>query len=252
MLGHGGKSRWSGRLYSHHHAPLVLDPKVLGLEATTEMLEHSISCPPLEFASSNGEALMLSLSKEPQGQALPGDQVPGVFSDGAAISVVFVSDENDVCFDPRAYGYTKSPDFKPSWFNLEKRALRKYCGGLTPESLLAELRSAFPGRKITMGAIVHTDPASVTSCGEDTIGHGFIELVSQTPDGILMDIKSGDIDAGLMRLATASSVQLSLQTTFELGKQREAGSGLGTGLRGWQAGSRELRSPRRRPSDPGI
>jgi len=217
MLGHGGKSKWSGRLFSKGSAPRVLDPKTLGEKRTEEYLEHALTCTPLEFAATNGEALMLSLKKSLSDKRMAEIKSQGFFRDGAALSVVFISDENDVCFDPREHGYTKAPDYKSSLFGLEDYAKKKYCGGLTPESLLAELQSAFPGRKISIGNIVHTDPAFVNQCGEDAIGHGFLELASKLPDSINMDIKNGDFDHGLGRLATVSSVQLALMTSFDLG-----------------------------------
>jgi hypothetical protein len=127
-----------------------------------------------------------------------------------------VSDENDVCFDPSEHGYTSWPDYKGSFLWLEKLAKKKYCSGITPESVKAEIDRALPGRKVSVGAIVHTDPSRVSKWGEDSIGHGFIEFASQYADGLLMDIKSADFDAGLSRLASVSTSQLTLLTSFKL------------------------------------
>lgn len=216
MLGHGGRGRWSGRLFSRRWEDRVINPQQLGIKRATEILEDSLACPPLELASTNGEALMLSLSKSLKGSRFNEIRSQGFFRDGAALSVVFVSDENDVCFDPTEHGYQSYPDYKPSVLGLEERARRKYCNNLTPRSLLAELESTFPGRKISMGSVIHTDPAHVRKWGEDAIGHGFLQLMAMVPDGFSMDVKTGDFDAGLGRLATVSTSQLSLLTSFQL------------------------------------
>jgi hypothetical protein len=216
MLGHGGKSKWSGRLFSRGSSPKVINPKAMSERDTEEALEHALACPPLELASTNGEALLLSLKKSLSDKRFSEIRGQGFFRDGAALSVVFVSDENDVCYDPREHGFTGFPDFKSSLFGLEDYAKRKYCGSLTPESLMSDLQATFPGRKISMGAIVHSDPAYVSHWGEDSIGHGFLELISKLPDSIPMDIRSGDFDQGLSRLASVSTIQLALMTSFSI------------------------------------
>jgi hypothetical protein len=64
--------------------------------------------------------------------------------------------------------------------------------------------------------VVHSEPQFVGKWGEDSIGHGYLQLASQLPDSIVMDIRSGDFDSGLARLASVSTSQVLLQTRFEL------------------------------------
>jgi hypothetical protein len=217
MLGHGGKSKWSGRLFAHGSDPRVLDPRAMTEEQVVRQLEETLSSPKLEFASTNGEALFLSLQKSLSGERFNEIRSQGFFREGAAISVVFVSDENEVCFDTRKIGLQFPPDYKPSVFDLEERALKKYCSGISPESTFEALKNAFPGRKISIGAIVHQDPAFVGCFGEHSIGHGYLQLASKLSDNFVMDIRSGNFDQGLSRLASVSTSQLSLQTAFDLG-----------------------------------
>ncbi len=216
MLGHGGKSKWSGRLFSHGSDPRVLDPAVLGEDELVRALEENLTCPKMEWASTNGEALFLSLQKSLKGSRFNEIRSQGFFRDGAAISVVFVSDENEVCFDPRSIGKLGFPDFKDSLLGLEDRALAKYCQGISPESTLAALKDAFPGRKLSVGTIVHSDPEFVCRWGEHSIGHGYLQLASMVPESLVMDIRSGDFDQGLARLASVSTSQLPLMTSFTL------------------------------------
>jgi hypothetical protein len=216
MLGHGGKSKWSGRLFYGGKAPRVLDPTQGSEDEIASQLEDRLTRSRLEWASTNGEALFLSLQKSLTGERFNEIRSQGFFRDGAALSVVFVADENEVCFDPRQHGMTSPPDFKDSLLGLEDRAIKKYCGGITPQSTLEAIRSALPGRKITFGAVVHSEPQFVGKWGEDSIGHGYLQLASQLPDSIVMDIRSGDFDSGLARLASVSTSQVLLQTRFEL------------------------------------
>lgn len=216
MLGHGGKGKWSGSLFAHGSDPKVLVPSELGEDRTGSILEDALGCPTGELAATNGEALLLSLKKSLSGERFARMKSEGFYRDGASLSLVFVSDENDVCYDPTEHGFKGWPDFKDSFLGIENRARKKYCSGVTPELVKAEIESALPGRKISVGAIVHTDPAYVWKWGEDAIGHGFLEFASQYPDSIAVDIKGGDMDSSLSRLASVSTSQLTLMTSFKL------------------------------------
>ena len=221
MLGHGGKGKWSGSLFSHGSDPKVLVPSELGEDRTAGLLEDSLGCPKGELASTNGEALLLSLKKSLSGEKFARMKSDGFYRDGASLSLVFVSDENDVCYDPTEHGFKGWPDFKDSFLGIENRARKKFCSGVSPESVKAEIERALPGRKVSVGAIVHTDPAHVWKWGEDAIGHGFLEFASQYPDSIAVDIKGGDMDSALSRLASVSTSQLTLMTSFKLNAEQK-------------------------------
>lgn len=221
MLGHGGKGKWSGSLFSHGSDPKVLVPSELGEDRTAGLLEDSLGCPKTELAATNGEALLLSLKKSLSGERFARMKSDGFYRDGASLSLVFVSDENDVCYDPTADGFKGWPHFKDSFLWLENRARTKYCGGLTPDSVKAEIERALPGRKVSVGAVVHTDPAHVSKWGEDSIGHGFLEFASKYQDSIAVDIIGGDLDSALSRLASVSTSQLTLMTSFKLTSEQK-------------------------------
>jgi hypothetical protein len=218
MLAHGS-SKWNGKLYSRGRDPRVIDVTALSPKQSMDYLGHSLSCAEPEFDIANGELMMYSLQRSLGASKLAAIKNQGFYRDDAALSVVFVTDENDVCFDPRANGFPNFPDFNDSWFDLEDAAFKRYCAGITPESTLAALQSTFPGRAITLGGIVHTDPKHVKRFGEDAIGHGIIELVNSTTDGMLVDIRSNDFEDGLARLGSVVSTHLQLKTLFPIDGQ---------------------------------
>jgi len=221
MLAHAD-SKFTGSLFSHRGDPRVIDTRALSADAAERALSRNLSCPRLEFDAANGEMMMLSLQNSLEDKRFEKIRSQGFFRPDAALSVVFISDENDVCFDPIANGYSTFPDFNQSWFHLEERAYRRHClnssGQLrvTAETVLDGLFQRFPGRKISLAGIVHTDPAHVRRFGEDSIGHGIIELVNKTADGVLMDIRTGDFSDALRRLGSVVSTQLQLMTTFSI------------------------------------
>ena len=224
MLAHG-TSCWSGKLYSNGRTPAVIDPRTLSLGDAQKALHDKLSCPPLDIGVGNGEMMLYSLQKGLETDHFAESRSQGFFRDGAALSVVFVTDENDICYFPPDHGYKTFPDYNEHGAWLEKLAYDKYCVNnkgtltVTPESVMANLQSRMPGRKITLAGIVHTDSTNVDSCGEDSIGHGIIETVAQSPDGSTMDIKSGDFEGGLRNLASVSTSQLALMTSFPLNTQ---------------------------------
>jgi hypothetical protein len=230
MLGHGGNSDWSGMLYSRGSNPRVINPADYTSDQARELLIENLSCPALDFGVGNGELLMHSLQSSLKDYNFAQIQREGFYRADASLAVVFVTDENDVCFDPKAHGYTRHPHYKYGAFGLEKFAYDKWCvdskGALkvSTTSVISSLRSRFPGKRIAMAGIVHAEEKSVPWFGEDAIGHGIIELVQENastqPSGpmpsIIMDLKSGNFAAALAQLGSMVTSHLSLLTSFSL------------------------------------
>jgi len=230
LLGHGENSPWSGKLYSRGSDPRVILPNALPRDRAEELLTHSLSCPAMDFGVGNGEMLLSSLQASLKDESFAEIQSQGFYRPDALLGVVFLTDENDVCFDPRAHGYTRHPDYKSSILGLEDIAYRKFCldsaGALkvSSTSVIQGLRDRFPGKFIAMAGIVYSNPANVPYLGEDSIGHGIIELVEENatsqPSGpmpaTILDLKTGDFAPALNKLATMVSSQLTLKTEFPL------------------------------------
>ncbi|NDD91220.1 hypothetical protein EBZ37_03955, partial [bacterium] len=235
MLGHGGSSTWSGKLYSRSGDPRVINPTALTLKQSEKFLENSLTCPAVDFGFGNGEMLMYSLMESLEDARFAEIRSQGFYRPDASLAVVFLTDENDTCFDPLKHGYTKAPDYRPSFFGLEKVAYKRYClndkGALrvSTTAVISSLRNRFPGKPITMAGIVHTDPSGIFQYGEEAIGHGIIELVQENAAGnptgptssLLMDIISGDFGTTLQQLGSMVTTKFSLMTSFPLTGEME-------------------------------
>ncbi len=234
MLGHGANSDWNGMLYSRGSNPRVINPSNYTDDKARELLIENLSCPALDLGVGNGEMLMHSLQSSLRNDHFAEIQREGFYRPDASLAVVFVTDENDVCFDPKAHGYTRHPHYKYGAFGLEKFAYDRWCvdskGALkvSTTSAISSLRSRFPGKRIAMAGIVHAEEKSVPWFGEDAIGHGIIELVqenaSSQPSGpmpsIIMDLKSGNFASALAQLGSMVTSHLSLLTSFSLSGDR--------------------------------
>jgi hypothetical protein len=234
MLGHGGNSDWSGMLYSRGSNPRVINPHDYAGNRAEELLIQNLSCPALDFGVGNGEMLMYSLQSSLKDYNFAQIQNEGFYRPDASLAVVFITDENDVCFDPKAHGYTKHPHYKYGAFGLEKFAYDKWCvdksGALkvSTTSVISSLRSRFPGKRIAMAGIVHSEEKSVPWFGEDAIGHGIIELVQENaatqPSGpmpsLIMNLRSGNFSGTLAQLGSMITSHLSLLTSFILSGDR--------------------------------
>lgn len=219
MLAHGGASSWSGRLYSTTSIGPVQSTRTTSVSTVQSRLSKLLSQPASDKDEANGEAMLYSLSRATDLDRMREIQGQGLLRNEAALSIVTISDENDICYPPEQHGYTAFPDFVPSNSGWEAKAYARYCTGISPESVLAQLKTAHAGGRIALASITHVDPARVppaTGGSEDAIGHGLIEFTRQAVDGKLMDL-ADDWNEGLRTLGDVVSVQQRLNTSFALG-----------------------------------
>lgn len=218
MLAHGGASQYSGRLYAARNVPKVLSSQDLSTAQIQSDLKKTLGNIVADVDEANGEAMLYSLQNGLSASHLSESRGLGFFRDSAALSIVFLSDENDICFRPELRGYTGFPDYVPSIGNIESVADQKYCAGVTFTNVISSVRQIKGTHPIAFAAITHIDPARVPQGAtlEDSIGHGLIELVQATPDGVLLDIGDASYSSGLTKLADVVSTNLNLRTVFQL------------------------------------
>jgi hypothetical protein len=160
--------------------------------------------------------LFYSLGKALTPSRLAEARALGFFRPEAALSVIFVSDENDGCFMPDDHGYLAFPHYVPSRGGAERIAYRRYCGGVTGASLASSLRRLKGEKPVLFGTITHVDPARVPRETEDAVGHGQLELVQSSPDGVAIDLAETTYSPGLAKLGDVVSTSLKLRTVFTL------------------------------------
>jgi hypothetical protein len=222
MLAHGGASYYSGRLYSSHGNPAVLNSATQSPASIQAALEATLRAPLGDVDEANGEAMMYSLLSSQEPARLAQIKSQGFFRENASLSVLFISDENDVCYPPQLHGYSHFPDYVPSVGGVEEIAYQRYClkpnhsVAVTPERVVSELQRLKGAEKLSFGALIHKDPAQVPAGGEDSIGHGLLELIQGQPDGMSFEIAENNYVPGLTQLGSIVSSQLLLRTAFTL------------------------------------
>jgi hypothetical protein len=225
MQGHGGTSSYTGKLYSPAGVPRVLDTAKISTAQIQSQLEKSLSTRVADPDDANGEALMFSLMRSLDADRIETIRSQGFYRESAALSVVFITDENDICYKPDDHGYTAFPDFVPSRNpTTEVKAYDKNCSGITPEGVVSRMETFKGGQVLSFGGIVHIDPARVPpllspnafTFTEDAIGHGILELVQSSRNGLAWDITDTDFAEGLSKLGNIVTTQLTLQTLFHL------------------------------------
>lgn len=219
MLAHGGASSYSGRLYAGPGQPKVLNSQNHSASYIQSSLKTILSTPVADTDEADGEMMFYSFHKSLSSSSrLAEARALGFFRTGVALSVIFISDENDVCFRPELNGFTLFPDYVPSQRNVEVTAFGKYCSQITIDSVLAEARRIQKEMPLSFAAVAHIDRSKVVRTSEDAIGHGLIELVKKSLNGVLLDISDQDYSAGLAQLGNIVRTSLELQTVFKLTK----------------------------------
>jgi hypothetical protein len=218
MLAHGGASPRSGRLFSPRGVPKVLDASRLTRSDFKAHLEATLRAVPQDRDFANGEMGMYSFMRSMKGWRRWWIQRQGFYRPDAALAVVFVTDENDACFRPQEHGPLDFPNFVASQRGWEDRAYQRYCRGVTPDRVLQRARRLKKNGRLTVAGIVHTDATQVPARegSEDAIGHGILELVQETVDGVAFDITQATYEQGLVRLADAVESRLELELEFAL------------------------------------
>ena len=220
MLGHGSTSNYSGRLYSTKNHPKVLDSNLLSLGEIRADLQDSLLNVPRDPLSHGGEEVMYSLSRSLDSDRLAESKSEGFFRDSAALSVILITNENDMCFQPSYQGMTHWPDLGDSPDASARAAYQRDCvtsgsWSLTPEALLEKIRSHQARRPTALGGLIFDNPLTITRGQENSIGHGILELV-QSGGGYLMDLAVPDLTPSLQQLDGLVEGRLNIQTQFNL------------------------------------
>ena len=209
MLAHGDQSSRSGKLYSAHGKP-VLSSQELTLDEIRADLLRRMTNPPGDRETDGGEVGLYALSKALKPNRLKQIKAQGFFRSDAALTIVFVSDENDICAE---YPDGETPVFDLSGSELS--AKEKYCDGITPASVVKDLKALKGDQPLLISGIIYSDKNAVPSVGENEYGYGYIETI-QLATGIAIDLAEGDLQAGLNEIGTLASIKLELNFEFKL------------------------------------
>ncbi len=225
LPGHGPWSSHSGRLHSAMGSPKVIRTKGMTHDQIQKSLFSSLACLPFDITPGGGEYLFRSFFRATHGKRLATLKKGGFLRTDAHLSVVFVSDENDICYCPKAHGYSQFPDYVGSVVGQEELGYAMYCTDkkdkekFSPEHVKKHLTHLKGAGNFTVGTIVHIAKDKVRNhfLSEDSIGHGFLELSAlATPKSHNIEITDASYATGLRELAQIGSFG-GIFTRFDLG-----------------------------------
>jgi RHS repeat-associated protein len=216
ILAHSGKSNKSGKLYKKNHDPYVLKSSELTLNEIQDHLKLKIKKPKTDGYSDGGEMGLYSILKALEPENLQSIKDQGLFRDDAALMVIFIADEQDICAT-YPEGVIPVPDPQGG----ETRSYNKYCldenGNLaiTPELVHQKLLEVQNGYPLVAGGVLY-DWNSVLPVGnEDEIGYGYHDVLSLA-GGINVDLDDSDYGDGLSRLGRLATTNIAVTNSFIL------------------------------------
>ncbi len=212
MLAHGDTSAYSGKLYNASGRPKVLDSQTRTMTQIRADLRANLTSVRTDSGTDGGEAMMYSLTRGLTGTRITDSKALGFFRDDAALAVVFVSDEQDICAD-FPVGWNPVPDAQHS----EDGAKARLCSGINPNSVHELVRNVKGDMPYLFASVIYHDMATWVHNNENEIGFGMMELTTST-NGVLIDLANGDYSAGLSMAGRLATQKLDLLSDFTLAR----------------------------------
>lgn len=208
MLAHGSTSSHAGKLYTSGGRPQVLNPATSSLTQVSSDLRYILTHTAEDSGTDGGEAGLWALNRSLETDRVTEIRGQGFYRTDAALAVVFVSDENDIC---AVYpdGVTPVPDPQGN----EARGRTRDCGGITAAGVYNRAR-AFLGtgesaRPLSISGIIYNNLATVPSGGENEIGYGYTDII-RLANGVSVDMASPNYAVGLGQIGAHVSTSLNL------------------------------------------
>ena len=148
--------------------------------------------PPEEGITDGGEVGLYSLNKAVTtnfaiNQDENNDGVPEFFRPDAALSIIFVSDENDICsgYQPPIHVPATGPASVPDNNHKEygdpsdpssTGAYGAYCSGISPASVMQNVRNINGTLPLLITGIVYDGTLPVTNGSENELGYGYFRI----------------------------------------------------------------------------
>lgn len=215
LLAHGDRSPHSGKLYAKSGNPHVLNSTAHTMSEIRTGLRNNMTKIAYDGETDYGEVGLYSFSRAISDQ-LAWNKSLGFFREDAALAVIFVSDENDICSwsaPPAGVTLLNDPDRK------EIPAAAKYCDGINPDSIYSLIKDEYSARPFLVSGIVYTNPDTVPRRGENEVGYGYIEAIERA-NGVAIDLANGDYELGMREIGFLATRKLNLLTEFTLSNNK--------------------------------
>jgi hypothetical protein len=203
-----------------------------------------------DAATDGGEVGLYSLDKGISEPLLSVNRRLGFFRDDAALAVIFISDENDIC----SYGVNYPEGVTPhvnvnkylsSGLTVEEKANQIYCRDkdgnptVTSRSVFVKLRELkkVPGAPteeampLLISGILYTSTETVPKTPrpnekfieyfyEKEVGYGYLDIIRDN-QGVAVDISKENFREGLRQIGQAAASKLEVKSEFQLKDGKE-------------------------------
>jgi hypothetical protein len=225
MLGHGPQSKWMGKLYTYKSSNFVLDTAKQSMAEIRTELGKRLSTTATDSYSDGGETLFVSLYQGLRGGLLAESKAHGFFRDEAALAVIFISDENEICYQYQN-GVKRVRDAESfQGLPLEIWAFNHYCSvpsddgsstqNLSYKVMLSELKKLKGQQPMLVASMVYTDANNFPKTGENEYGWGYVELAQEAGGGVV-NLADPDYSKSLAFIGELTATRLNLVTEFKL------------------------------------
>ncbi|HEX4926176.1 MAG TPA: hypothetical protein VFV50_18930 [Bdellovibrionales bacterium] len=218
VLAHGGTSPLAGRLYaSDKGEPAVLSSEQHSMTQIREGLRAKLTPPKGDRGSDGGEMGLYSLQQTMTTKNLREIRSQGFYRAEAALAVVFIADENDICATyPKGVTPVKDPN------NQEPKVKARDCKNISPERVNKTLRKLKGQQPVTIAGIIYTPSSKIEHrsksdewAQENEVGYGYLDLIMLS-NGIAIDLAGGNISEGLSSIGKLAALKLALRLEFPL------------------------------------
>lgn len=210
VLAHGSHSAWSGKVFTLG-GYTVLDSQSQSLSVIQAQLRNMALNAPRDISPEEGEEGSYSLMKALTTQ-LAYNQSKGFFRPTAALAVVFVSDENDICAP-----YVGLPAMPGLTANERTLRNRDCAGGISTATVINQVKTQQGDRPYLFGAVTHVELGYTDQAGNDGYGYGYIDIV-QASNGVSTEINDGSYTAGLSSMGRLATIKLNLLMDYTLAR----------------------------------
>ena len=212
MMAHSSRSSHSGALWKHGNHPYVLDSGTMTLAQIRAHLVANLTHVSSDWHGDGGEEAMYSLLYGLTHGKLTSSRAKGFFREDAALAVVFIADENDIC--------AKYPEGVVPVYDgdkLEAPAYARDCAGVTPEAVITALKQLQGDRPLLVSGIVYNNHDTYPRDGENEYGYGYMEMIALN-GGISVDMADSEYVTGLADIGKLASIKLNLVADFTLAR----------------------------------
>ncbi len=215
ILAHSSASAQSGKLWTLPYQdrnpatgyPFVLDSSQMSQALIQARLREMMQVAP--EAGGQGEMGMFSLLRS-IGSQLEHNRAKGFFRPNAALAIVFISDENDICAV-----YPQNPATQTGLTVAEQQIRTMDCpNGIPVNSVIESVRQLQGQRPFLFGGVVNDD-ITLSYPAHDGYGWGYMELLQQSL-GLSVNIESGNYVSGLAQIGGLVTRSLDLILSHHL------------------------------------